>query len=40
MLTKKSIIIERLKYQGVKDEDSDDEEVTRIRKAERNKFYL
>lgn len=41
LVTKKNIIIERLKYQKVKDDsDSEDEEITKIRKAQRLKFYL
>ena len=40
MLTRKNIQIEKLKYQKSQDVDSDDEEITKIRKAERIKFYL
>lgn len=39
-LTRKNIAIERMKYQKQVDSDSDDEEITKIRKAERLKFYL
>lgn len=39
-LTRKNIQIERLKYQKQADSDSDDDEVKKIRKAERVKFYL
>ena len=39
-LTRKNIQIERMKYQKLVDSDSDDEEITKIRKVERLKFYL
>lgn len=40
LVTKKNIQIEKLKYQNAADDDSDDEEITKIKKAEKMKFYL